>query len=203
MRSAITLIIAVVLLTVAPAAPPLTITDAGYFLTAVDANGVPTLERIDTVVDLRTGGDLPPTADDPPQSEPEPPPDGISADTYRWASQVDRSDEAQKYALIFETVRDGVLDGQVPIVKITDALKLSADGLIGDQWQEFRQRVGDHLVDSLTRGDLGTPEKAAGELELIRYGIAYSARETENALTDADAVAVVAKVNSVIDSLGE
>lgn len=191
----------------ATAGPPLTITDSGYWITVVD-DGVPTLVPVGPVIDLRSGSQPPAddgTGNDPddPTDAPAPPPQGIGADVARWAAEVNRPDEAQRYALIFETVRDGTLAGDIPIVKVLDVLKRSADGMISDDWTAFRQSVGDYLTDRLTTGQMGTVKKAAGELELIRYGLGYSARDAENALTDADMVEVVAKVNSIVDSLGE
>ena len=72
---------------IAGVAPPLTITDSGYWVTVVDDNGTPSLVRITTVIDLRSGEAPTPPKDDPGETPPalDPPPAGISADVASWS----------------------------------------------------------------------------------------------------------------------
>lgn len=183
--------------------PPLTITDSGYYITQLDDAGRPSLVRLETVVDLRTGT-TPETPDpdtDPP-ADLSPPPKGISADVAEWSSDVGDPQAAQEYALVFETVRDGVSDGLVTSDTLFPTLRKAADSVVDDRWDTLRRKLGDHLTEQLQNGDLGTKTQIANTLELIRYGLAYSARGSQS-ISGEKALAVVAKVNSIISESGE
>lgn len=187
--------------------PPITITDSGVYATILDDAGVPSFVRVTDVTDLRTDGDSPPIVPDGPE-EPDPPtelvppPEGISADVAGWASDAGDSVGAHKYALIFETVHDGVLDDLVASDDVFRVLKESANGIIDQRWKTFRRNLGEYLVDAGQTGKFETKELLADQLELIRYGVVYSTRDSEP-ITTAEAVEVIAKVNAVITRIRE
>ncbi|QDV86943.1 hypothetical protein [Planctomycetes bacterium TBK1r] len=185
--------------------PPLTITDAGYFLTVLDTDGVPSLVRIETVVDLRDGDETPPTSPDEPKPDPEQPaepPAGISADAAEWSASIGDPKGAQKYALVFETVRDGAIDGKVNTATVYHVLHSAADSVIDENWQPFRRKLSDYLVAKMQEGGLSNATVIANTLEAVRYGLAYSARGSES-ITPGEALAVVSKTNSIINEASE
>lgn len=186
--------------------PPLTITDAGYFLTIVDTDGVPSLVRIPTVVDLRKGGEAPPELPDAPEQpdpeEPVEPPAGISADAAEWSAAVGDPKGAQEYALIFETVRDAAIDGKVTTATVYHVLHSAADAVMDEQWQPFRRKLSDYLIAKTQEGWLSNKTEIANTLEAVRYGVAYSARGSDS-ITPGEALAVVSKTNSIVNEAGK
>lgn len=186
--------------------PPITITDRGIYATIVDDAGVPSFVRVTDVTDLRTGDTMPPIVSDDPDEDPPtelaPPPEGISQDAAVWALEAGGSDGAQVYALIFETVRDGVTDDTIAPADVFRVLRESANALVDDRWESFRRKLGDYLTELSQEGKLETKEQVANQLELIRYGVGYSAKDSES-ISSAGTVEVVAKVLSIIDGEGE
>lgn len=178
------------------AGPPLTITDSGYYVTLLDSAGNPTLERVETVVDLRSGSDKPEPPKDPPALDP--PPNGISANVAKWSVEVGLFIDAQRYALVMETARDGVADGLIDYRSVFPVLRKSADRLLSDEWSEFRRRLSDYLAEAVQEGDFSTEAKTRNQLELIRYGLEYSAHGKAESLTPQQAITVVSTVNEII-----
>ena len=178
------------------AIPPITITDAGYFATIVGDDGYPAFVKVE-VIDLRTG-EVPPT--DPPTLEP--PPAGVSSDAAEWAAEAGDPSGSQKYALILATTRDGVIDEQVSSSNLFEVLRESADRVVDDRWDGFRRKFGDYLTSQLQAGGLLTRDQIADTLELVRYGVAYSAKDSES-ISMGESVAVVAAVNEVIEESSE
>jgi hypothetical protein len=188
------LIILIALASSVFATPPLIITDAGYYFAEVGSDGVPELIEVERIVDLRDG------AGPPPKEPPElgPPPDGISKDVARWAAAVGDPEGAQVYALVFETVRDGLKSKSLEPSGVFRVLRESADDLIGDEWEPVRENLGDYFTARKQEGALSERIETANKMELIRYGLVYSAREA-NPLPMGEAVQVIAKVNEIIE----
>lgn len=176
------------------AAPPLIITDAGYYLAEVGRDGVPELVEVERIVDLRDG------ASPPPKEPPElgPPPEGISSDVARWAASVGEPEGAQVYALVFETVRDGLKSKSLEPSGVFRVLRESANDLIGDEWEPVRENLGDYFTARKQEGALSERVETANKMELIRYGLVYSAKDAE-ALPMPQAIEVIATVNEIIE----
>lgn len=184
--------------------PVLMITSKGHFLTSLDENGSPAFERIKTVIDL--SGGQPPTS--PPIGPPGPPitdppadiapPEGIAAEACDWAKAVNDASGAQRYALIMETVRDGLRDQKLSVAASYRVLSAAADDLMTPGWNGFRAKLSEHLTIRAQSGKIATANALANELELVRYGVGYSAMG-KPPIADKDAVAVVAKVLQLID----
>lgn len=188
-------IFVIALAVVASSAPPIMITDSGYYVTIFDDSGFPEWVIADQVIDVRTGA--PDDNPDKPTPDVEPPPEGISRDVSDWAAAVGDGTGAQKYALVLETVRDGVNDGSIPLDQVFRVLRESAEKVLSDDWKDFRLKLGEYFTTASQNGDFSDQGKAAGTIELVRYGVAYASRSSE-AISMADSVAVVSTVNSII-----
>ena len=99
--------------------------------------------------------------------------------------------------LIFETAIDGVTDGSVDGSTLFEVLKKSADELLDENWESFRRRLGDHLTKLVQQGDLDSKLEITRQLELIRYGLAYSARDAEK-IDEEEAISALATILRVI-----
>ena len=180
--------------------PPLTITDSGYWITIVDESGNPSYLKIETVNDLRTGAKPPVTPDTPAPKPIDPPPAGISTDAGAWTLEINDPDTAQRYALMLETIRDGVIDEQVGVAYVSRAMKEAADEIVGENWDPFRKKLSAAITKRKQEGVFSKKKEIVDFLEFVRYGIAYASR-FDDRLTDSEAVAVIVKTNRVIDQL--
>ena len=101
-------ILATLLVTCAAvASPPLTITESGYYVTTVDASGIPTLEKINSVTDLRTGTPPPVVPDKPvPPAPPKPAPQGSETAFARSDLSTGRVRFRERIVEIVDRVQD-------------------------------------------------------------------------------------------------
>lgn len=181
--------------------PPITITDSGVYQIVVDEDGKPAFVPITDVIDLRKQpGDKPTDPDPkPPVDEPPKPPEGISRDAARWATEAGDIPGGKKYSLLFEIVRDGVESGDIKIPLLFPILRKAADETIGSEWATFRINLGDYLNEQLRLGNFKEKREIVSQLELIRYGIAYAVKDGD-ALSEADELIILSKVNTIIGS---
>lgn len=165
------------------APPPLVITTNGHYLLKMSVDGTPTFTAIEKIIDLRVKSDpddpgRPEDPQEPDDPELKPPPAGISLDASQWAEEIGDMPGAQKYALIFEIVRDGLRDEKIAPGKVYGILRKSADALIGPEWSGFREKTGEYFNSRLQAGGMTTVEQVSNEMDLIRYGIGYAARNS-------------------------
>lgn len=188
----------------ASASPPLTITKSGYYLTVVDANGNPSLERIATVIDLRDGGVVP---DVPPiVITPEPPPvvvdDALVAEIKAAAVAIQDPASAQGISLAYTQIRDAFSDGLVSAEAIWPVLKTATDSALvvtsAKDWKPFRSKLSAVITARKQQGTLDTKDEIIAYLTAIKAGLEQAA-EGSAAISFADTIKIVAKTNEAID----
>lgn len=190
---------------VAVAAPPLTITKSGYYLTIVDASGNPSLEKIATVIDLRDGGTVP---DVPPVVVvPEPPPvivdAALVAEIQAAAVSIQDPASAQGILLAYTQIRDAFSDGLVSDEAIWPVLKTATDSALvvtaGKDWKPFRSKLSAIITARKQQGTLDTKDEIIAYLTAIKAGLEQAA-EGSAAISFADTIKIVAKTNEAIDA---
>lgn len=183
----------------AVAQPPLTITQSGYYLTQLDADGVPTLVQITTVVDL-TGGSTP--------DAPEPPAPDVDAKIVKqvqgWAGTVSNPQGAQAIAAVYSHVRGAVEDGLLDETSVWVALKAATDYAInategGDSWDNFREHLSALVTEGRQRGTLQSSDEIARMMRSAQQGLELSADGSEAISLDL-LVKIAAKTNEAIDA---
>ena len=178
-------------------------TDAGYFITTIDGNGVPHYERLTVITDLRESGTDPPiTPPDEPDDKPSPPPTGISQDALSWANEVDDPTGAQRFALAIETVRDALKDEIVTASNAFSILHAAFDVAVGSKWDAVRRKLSDRFAEQMQSGIVYDRAAIMAELELIRYGIGYSAIDAPR-LEPSEAIELVNKLRKIVTEGGE
>lgn len=133
-------------------AQPLTITKSGYFLTVVDAEGVPTYVKITDVIDLR--GEQPPVTPSP--NPPVSPPQldmELVRDVKLWAEGAKEPQASQAIAAVYLTVRQAKLESPWPILKqaTDDSLKIVESS---GNWETFRKNLSAVITERSQKGTL-------------------------------------------------
>jgi hypothetical protein len=189
---------------VAVAAPPLTITKSGYYLTIVDASGNPSLEKIATVIDLRDGGVVP---DVPPVVVvPEPPPvvvdAALVAEIKAAAVAIQDPSSAQGISLAYTQIRDAFSDGLVSSESVWAVLKTATDSALvvtsAKDWKPFRSKLSAIITARKQQGLLDGKDEIIAYLTAIKAGLEQAA-EGSSAISFADTIKIVAKTNEAID----
>jgi len=186
-------------------APPLTITDSGYYLTIVDSSGVPTLEKIGNVTNLRSGKEPPDVPDGP--ADPKPPKVELDltvvTDSTAWSKAVSDPLTAQAVSLVYDTVmgayQDGLIDGST-VWPVTKEATDSAIAIVGSgkDWAAYRTKVSDLITLGRQKGTLEEKQAVLVVLNSLRQGLEMSADGTPS-LSLAKAVEIATKTNGVID----
>ena len=210
-------LVAVVATFAGAAAPPLTVTDAGYFLTVVDDNGVPSMLALDRVVDLRSNPSdpIPPVITAPPTDPVPPGPDTLpptKADidvatvksVQEWAAAVSDPNGSQAVAAVYDHVQKAYGDGLLSDSSVWSALKSATDDALtiaspAVNWSTFRTHLSDLITLGRQRGTLGKKVEINRTLSSIKHGLDLSADGTPM-LSDSTLVAIAIKTNEVIDA---
>lgn len=191
------------------AAPPLTITQRGYWLTVVDAAGVPSLVKVDTVVDLRSGGapdpdpippvDIPPVADTP-----RPELDLATVTAVRDAAiAISDPNGSQAIAAVYDHIRGAFSDGLLDDATLWTALKTATDDALtitsgSVNWSPFRVKASAIITEAKQHGTLSSKAAIEKTLRSIKQGLAMSA-DGKPMISDAQLVQIAIKTNEAID----
>lgn len=183
--------------------PPLTITEAGYFLTVVGENGRPEMIELTTVIDL-TDGRRPDGPDDPDA----PDVDGeIVRQIEAWADEVDDPNGAQAIAWVYSHIRgaleDELLNSETVWVALKDATDKALEEIDGSKdWTGFREKLTGVLTERRQRGSLQDREQIAKMLLAVQLGLRESF--SGEASVGMDSLTRVAKrTNESIDAATE
>jgi len=179
------------------AQPPLTITSSGYYLTQLDANGVPSLVQITTVIDMTGGTDTPTPPD---QGDVDP---ALVKDIKAWADATEEPQAAQAIAAVYSHVRGAVDDGTLDPVTVWPALKDATDSAImvvdgAAAWSDFREKLSAVVTEGRQRGTLQSPAAISRMARSVQQGLELSA-DGSDALSLDDLVVIAAKTNEAID----
>lgn len=179
------------------AAPPLTITDSGYYLTILGEDGVPELVLIETVVDL-TEGNKPDTPDKEPDVDV-----ALVRQVQGWAESLEDPLTSQAVALVYGHVRGATKDGSLTPASAWTALKQATDSAVGvvasgTDWSTFRDELSVVVTEGRQRGTLQSTATVTRFLRSVQHGLELSA-DGSDALSLDKAVAIAAKTNEAID----
>lgn len=177
--------------------PPLTITEAGYFLTVVDDDGTPSHIKLTTIIDMR-GGDNP-TPPDQPEFDLE-----LVKKVEAWAKANKDPLSAQALAAVYSQVRSAFEDGILDQTTIWPALKGATESALpivdsGTDWKPFRDQLTAVLTERTQRGTLQTKPEINLLLISTQQGLELSADGSD--AIGLDAMVQIAKVtNEAIDA---
>lgn len=177
--------------------PPLTITEAGYFLTVVGEDGAPSHVKLTTIIDMR-GGDSP-TPPDQPEFDLE-----LVKKVRAWAEVNKDPQSAQALAVVYSHVRGAFDDGILNQTTVWPALKQATESALpivatGTDWKPFRDQLTAVLTERTQRGTLQTAPEISLLLISTQQGLELSA-DGSNAI-GLDAMVAITKVtNEAIDA---
>jgi len=203
-------ILALLAIVPAVASPPLTITESGYYLTIVDGNGLPALEKIDNVTDLRAGDQPPVVPDKPaPPVPPKPAPPKIELDlvlvkdSTEWAKSIADPLTAQAISLVYDQVGGAFQDDTIEAAKVWEVMKDATDVAVavvgsGKDWKPYRTKVSDVITLGRQKGMMAEKQSVLVLLNSLRQGLEMAADGTPS-LPLAKAVEIATKTNEVID----
>lgn len=181
---------------IANAQPPLTITQAGYYITVVDAEGVPSLVQLLTVVDLRDGGEP-----DDPEDKPD-----LHADLVRrveeWAKRSVDPMGAQAIAAVYSHLRLALKDGILNTDNVWIASRLATDSSLSivaaKDWTAFRRSVSDEISTRKSQGTMANSREVQRVMHSIQHGLELSA-DGSTALSMDQLVRIASATNEAID----
>lgn len=188
--------------------PPLTITRAGYFLTELDASGVPVFRKLDTVVDLSERGTPPVEPKPPVEPEPKPEPRKLDLEVVTaargWSAAIADPLTAQGVAQVYSHVADAHSDGLVSAELLWPTLRKATDSAItavasGKDWKPFRDQVSARITLARQQGKLADRESILLLLASVQQGLEMSA-DGSAALSLAKSVEIAKKTNEAIDA---
>jgi len=191
---------------VAVADPPLTITDAGYWLTYVDSSGIPAYQKIEDVRDLR--GLPAPPRDEPPQTPeiPETPRFDLDlvTNTETWAREMGDPLTAQAISAVYAHVGVAYEDGIVSQTALWIVLRDASDKAIvvaasGKDWKSFRAKISDIVTLRQQQGTLGDKKEVSILLRSVKQGLDQAA-DGSIALSIDKLIKIAASTNGVIDA---
>ena len=181
---------------IAQAQPPLTITQAGYYITVVDAEGVPSLVQLSTVVDLRKGGE-PDDPEDKPDLDPE-----LVRRVEAWAELSIDPLGAQAIAAVYAHVRDALEDGILNTDNVWIASRLATDSSLSivsaKDWTAFRRSVSDEISTRKSQGTMSNSREVQRVMHSIQHGLELSA-DGSTALSMDQLVKIASATNEAID----
>lgn len=145
MRTTLTILLALVMsATTFAAGPGLIITDSGYTVVTVGADGKPVQNAVTQVMDLRSVGN--------PQPGPQPPVtgDAIADQVASWAKDVGDPTSAQALVIVYREV--GKIASGQPRDKVLQALRQGSDTVLSttggtEKWRGWRGKVS-ALIDA-------------------------------------------------------
>ena len=187
------------------AAPPLTITSSGYYLTIVDSSGVPTLVEIETVVDLRDGSEPDPPKPGPKKPQPPPAFDIAIVKAAKTAAEaINDANGSQAIKAVYDHVAGAFADGMLDDANIWPALKTATDDALtitsgATNWSPFRSSMGALITEMKQRGLM----QSKAEIEKVLLSIAQGASmaaDGKPALTDGQLVEIAIKTNEAISA---
>lgn len=190
------------------AAPPLTITRGGYWLTVVDAAGVPTLVKVDTIIDLTAPGDTTPIPPKPTPEDPQPPKVDFDLAVVRLVKSSAETIGDHSGALAIKAVYDHVAgaysDGLLSETSVWSALKVATDDALtitssSINWSEFRSSVSAVIAEAKQRGALTNKQQIEKMLASISQGLSMSA-DGKPSLSESQIVQIAVKTNEAIDA---
>jgi hypothetical protein len=182
---------------IAQAQPPLTITQAGYYITVVDESGVPSLVELSTVVDLRKGGE-PDTPDDKPDIDPQ-----LVRSVEAWSDLVVDPLGAQAIAAVYSHLRLALKDGILTTDNVWITSKLATDSALsivgtGKDWTGFRRSVSDEIGTRKSQGRLASSRDVQRVMHSLQHGLELSA-DGSTALSMDQLVRIASATNEAID----
>lgn len=178
---------------------PLTITPSGYFLTVVDADGAPSYQRIQTVIDL-TGGDKPtPDEPDKPTVDKE-----LAAKVQSLAKALDDPASSQAIAAVYAHIRGALADDTLNAENVFKALSSATDSALalidGKDWSAFREHLGAVFTLAKQRGQLSTSQQVGRVLLSVQHGVEMAA-DGSTAITMDQVVEIARRTNTAIDGV--
>lgn len=185
------------------ATPPLTITDSGYYVTELNADGVPSLVAIGTIVDLRTG-DTPKPPDETPPDDPEPRVNvQVVKDVQGWAETADNPQASQAIAAVYSHVRGALEDDTISPLIVWQVLKDATDAALeatgAGSLADVRTKMSDLITEGRQKGDIESKESIDVLLLSIQHGLELSA-DGSVALTMDELTRIARKTNEAIDA---
>jgi hypothetical protein len=199
MRSLLITLLLLVSASSVVAQPPLTITKSGYYITEVNAEGVPTLVKLTVVVDPTNGGTPAPN-----------PPDVVDIDTAvvkqvkEWSKAVNDPQGAQAVAAVYSHIKGAVDDSLLNATSAWPALKDATDNAITivdgtEKWKVFRDQLSALVTEGRQRGTLQSQKAVSVFLRSVQQGLELSA-DGSNALSLDILTTIATKTNEAIDA---
>lgn len=188
------------------AAPPLTITNSGYWLTIVDSAGVPSLVRVQSIIDLRSV-DAPAPEPKPNPETPEPPAVDYDLDVVRAskaaAELIADPNGSQAIKAVYDHVVGAFDDGLLDASSVWPALKTATDNALtitsgSINWAPFRASMSTMITERKQRGGLQSKDEIAKMLLSIAQGASMAA-DGKPALPESQIFEIAIKTNEAID----
>ncbi len=188
--------------------PTLYVSQAGYFLVVEDANKVPSFVKITNVI---TGAGSPPVISPPtippPGGDVPPPPVvpptiDVTSQVKTWTASVNHPLGRQAMALIWGTVGDKVLQGQIPpdqgSAAITATVDAAFNAIGGKQnWTTWRANVAGLAQQLQSQGKYSTKEQVGNFMLQVRDGL--NASPAMEALSEKQEL-VLGKVEELLEA---
>lgn len=179
------------------ASPPLTITEAGYFLTTVDDNGNPQYVKLTTIIDLT--GDNQPPGDDVPDIDLE-----VSNLSKAWADEIEDPIAAQAMAAVYSHVRGAYEDDILHSGNIWPTLAAATDKALPvveakPEWSKFRSKLTAYMTERKQKGGLQSDAQIRRLLLSVQHGLELSA-DKSTAIGLNEMAEIARLVNEVIDA---
>lgn len=206
MRYPILLCFALSLINSAMGQPPLTITDAGYFLTVIDEDGKPSLIQTTTIIDLRST--VPPLPENPRVDIPiTPTTPSVNLELAKEIEVLVRSlndpQASQAIAVVYSHIKGALSDNTLNTTNVWPALRAGTDKAInvtnGKDWSKFRSRVSELATIGMQQGKLDDNKELVNFLASTQHGLELAADGSES-LTIDKLVSIAATTNAAIDA---
>lgn len=187
--------------------PAVIITEGGYFLLTQDSDGIPSIDRVRQVIDIR-GGDSPdPDGPDAPDPDPDTPDLELTRKARGWAAAVGDPPTAQALALVYLQVTESLEAGNLNIETAPVAVSLATDAVLGsmnavEKWKPFRDAASDELTLRRQNESITTAAHLVGFLKAVAAGLELAADGSE-AIGFSTVIGVAEKVNQSIDEAKE
>lgn len=178
---------------------PLTITQAGYYLTVLDQDGTPAYVRLSRIVDLSEGTKPAPEQPDTPD---EPSVDKeLVGKVQRLAKSVDDPESAQAIAAVYAHIRGAVEDGTLDGMTVWGPLKQATESALaligGKDWTSFRSDLTAIFTVAQQRGELSSPKQIERMLLSVQQGVELAA-DGSTAISFERVVEIARRTNTAI-----
>lgn len=169
MRTVVSVLVVLWSAAVMAAGPTLVITDKGYQIMSVGADGKAVLQDVGQVVDLRGSPGPGPTPPPPDTSDP------IAKQVKGWADEV--NDPTSRQALAEVYGRIGAASAGQSREKVMAALRQATDGVLvstggSSKWQPFRDKVSKLIDAEEAKGPIDWPKFCASVSKGLETGTA-------------------------------